>query len=233
MKRSEINNIMKSAVSFFNDCKFYLPEFAFWTLNEWREKGEEIHEILENKLGWDITDYGRGDFQNFGLIHFTIRNGNIKKIAGGGKPYCEKIMIIEEEQIIPMHHHYQKIEDIINRGGGLLMIQLYNTTKDDTLADSPITFFQDGIENNLKAGSIVELNPGDSITIKPEHFHKFWAKKGTGKVLIGEVSTVNDDYRDNVFIEDISRFSEIEEDEEPYYLLYDDYENFLDFEEIE
>ena len=72
MKRSEINKIMENAVQFLKEQKFYLPKFAFWSVEEWRSKGEEVNEIMENQLGWDITDFGRGEFKRFGLILFTI-----------------------------------------------------------------------------------------------------------------------------------------------------------------
>ena len=136
-------------------------------------------------------------------------------------------MIVKEGQITPMHHHYQKTEDIINRGGGILSIQLYNVTKDDKLADTPIVVSMDGTKKRFKTGEIVELTPGGSITLTQNIYHKFWAKRGNGKVLIGEVSTVNDDRTDNKFIEKIGRFSDIEEDVEPLHLLCNDYEKYL------
>lgn len=34
---------------------------------EWAEKGDEIREIRDNMLGWDITDFGQGDFEKTGL----------------------------------------------------------------------------------------------------------------------------------------------------------------------
>lgn len=152
----------------------------------------------------------------------------MKDIPKGGKPYCEKIMIVEDGQIIPMHYHYSKIEDIINRGGGILMIQLYNPTKDgQSLADTPVRVSIDGVRKTFEAGSVVELTPGESISLPYKLYHKFWAKEGYGKVLVGEVSSVNDDYIDNKFLDEIKRFIEIEEDEEPLYLLYDDYKNYL------
>ncbi|MBD3213712.1 MAG: D-lyxose/D-mannose family sugar isomerase [Candidatus Lokiarchaeota archaeon] len=228
MKRSKINDVMRQAVDFFEEQRFFLPEFAFWKLEDWRSRGEEIKEIIDNQLGWDITDYGSGNFSDFGLIHFTLRNGNFADIPKGAKPYCEKVMIMEEGQVIPMHHHNQKIEDIINRGGGILSIQLYNTTIDNKLAETPVVVFCDGIKKELESGSVVNLKPGDSITIEPEHYHKFWCKEGSGRILIGEVSSVNDDYRDNVFLKEIERFTKIEEDEDPLYLLYDDYGKFLE-----
>ena len=42
-------------------------------------------------------------------------------------------------------------------------------------------------------------------------------------MLIGEVSTVNDDRTDNTFLDPIGRFSEIEEDVAPIHLLVSDY----------
>lgn len=229
MKRSEINKVMKEALIFLQDNKFHLPSFAFWTISDWKNKGIEIKEIVNNRLGWDITDYGRGDFRKNGLIHFTIRNGNLKDLSKRGKPYCEKIMIIYEEQTIPLHHHYEKIEDIINRGGGILVIKLFNTTKNDELDQSQVKITMDGVENYVNAGSIIELQPGESVTLTPKHYHEFWAKKGEGKVLVGEVSSINDDYIDNKFYEYIKRFGDIEEDEKPLYLLHIDYEKYVNF----
>ena len=46
---------------------------------------------------------------------------------------------------------------------------------------------------------------------------------GSGSELIGEVSQCNDDKIDNRFYEDIGRFPKIEEDEEPYRLLCNEY----------
>jgi D-lyxose ketol-isomerase len=42
-------------------------------------------------------------------------------------------------------------------------------------------------------------------------------------VLLGEVSTCNDDKNDNRFYEDLGRFPTLEEDEEPYRLLCTEY----------
>ena len=227
MKRSEINKIMRDALKFFEEQKFYMPKYAYWKIEDWKKKGEEIREIIDNHLGWDITDFGSGDFSKIGLLHFTIRNGNIKDILQGGKPYCEKIMILEDGQSLPMHYHYSKIEDIINRGGGILMIQLYNPTEDSQLADTKVSVSIDGVSKTYEAGSIVELSPGESITLQNKIYHNFKAKEGHGKVLIGEVSSVNDDYVDNKFLEEAKRFGKIEEDEEPLYLMYDDYKKFI------
>jgi len=227
MKRSEINSIIIEAIDFIKRQKFYLPKFAYWSIEEWKMKGKEIQEILDVQLGWDITDYGSGDFYKMGLTHFTIRNGKTFYVEKGGKDYCEKIMIIQEGQQLPMHFHYNKMEDIINRGGGTLMVQVYNSTDKNEFSSSEVIVSIDGELRKLAPGVIIELSPGESITIPPKLFHKFWVKEKNGKILIGEVSRVNDDIGDNFYIERIGRFPEIEEDTEPKYLLCSDYKKFL------
>lgn len=224
MKRSEINRLMLDAIDFFNENKFYLPKFAYWKIGDWKKKGEEVKEIIDCQLGWDISDFGKGIFHEFGLILFTIRNGDLKTLT---KNYCEKVMIVNEGQTTPMHYHFKKQEDIINRAGGSLNVQVYNKTEDDQLADTPVSVVIDGIKKTVKAGGVICLTPGESIFLPSYIYHTFWAKKGTRKVLIGEVSSVNDDRFDNYFLKNVGRFAEIEEDEEPLYLLCSDYEKYL------
>ncbi len=65
------------------------------------------------------------------------------------------------------------------------------------------------------------LEPGESITLPTRQYHKFWGEGS--RVLVGEVSNVNDDNIDNRFYEPVGRFPDIEEDEEPLYLLCNDY----------
>ncbi len=222
MKRSELNEIMKNAVEFINEMNFKLPPFAFWSPEEWAQKGHDYDEIRDNMLGWDITDFGYGDYRKIGLLMFTIRNGNFndKKYI---KPYAEKLLIVEEEQITPFHFHWSKMEDIINRGGGNLLVQVYNSTKDEQFADTPVTVSVDGRSYEVEAGGIIRIKPGESITLPSGQYHKFWGEKGTGKILLGEVSKVNDDRVDNRFYETTGRFPKIEEDEKPLYLLGNEY----------
>ncbi|HHV80576.1 TPA: D-lyxose/D-mannose family sugar isomerase [bacterium] len=222
MKRSEINKILKESLSFVEMMNFHLPPFAHWSLDDWKSKGEEYDEIRDNMLGWDITDFGRGDFYREGLVLFTIRNGNLN-IKKYKKPYAEKILIVREEQITPFHFHWSKMEDIINRGGGTVLIQLYNSTEDGDLADTPVLISMDGRNYTAPAGTTVRLTPGESITLFPGVYHKFWGEKGKGFTLLGEVSSVNDDNIDNRFLEKTGRFPEIEEDEPPFRLLAIDY----------
>lgn len=223
MKRSEINRIMREAIALLEERRWALPPFAFWTPAEWKKKGHESDEIRRNGLGWDITDFGKGDFDRFGLFLFTVRNGNPAD-PNALKTYCEKVMIVREDQLTPMHFHWSKTEDIINRGGGNLLLELWNATDDEAgLAKTPILVSADGVQKRLKAGSLVRLTPGESITLGPRLYHKFWGDPGCGTVLIGEVSKVNDDAKDNRFHEPIGRFPEIEEDEPPLHLLCNEY----------
>ncbi len=223
MKRSEINHLLQQACDFFKGMNYHLPPFAFWSPEDWKTKGPEYREIRDNQLGWDLTDFGSGDFHKCGLLLFTVRNGNMTD-PRYDKPYAEKAMIVEPDQITPMHFHASKMEDIINRGGGELIIQLYNADEHDKLADTPVTVFSDGRVYQVPAGSEVRLTPGESVTLKSRCYHTFRAEGA--KTFVGEVSKVNDDSLDNYFFNPVGRFPEVEEDEAPLYLMGIDYDKF-------
>jgi len=222
MKRSKINAILKETIDFLNKMNFKLPPFAYFTPEEWKNKGQEYDEIRNSMLGWDITDYGHGDYEKIGLFLFTFRNGNLKD-KDNKKTYAEKLLISKENQYSPMHFHWNKMEDIINRGGGNLMIEVYNATDKEGLADTPVTVTIDGCKKTVPAGTVLRLTPGESITLPPYQYHAFWAEEGHGTALIGEVSMVNDDNADNRFFEPQGRFPSIEEDEAPLYPLCNEY----------
>jgi D-lyxose ketol-isomerase len=223
MKRSEINVIMQEANEFLHQMKFNLPPFAYWDLDEWYEKGDEVYDIIQLSLGWDITDFESYDFSNVGLFLFTLRNGVPGNLMGCvGKVYCEKILIVGENQLTPLHFHWKKTEDIINQGGGKLTLQLYNVDRNENLIQTDVKICVDGSKRFKKAGHHLELNPGESVTLPPYCYHNIWGVDD--RVLVGEVSTVNDDQNDNRFYEKRGRFPDIEEDEPPLCLLVSDYE---------
>lgn len=225
MKRSEINRIILQADGFIHEHGFHLPPFAYWTPDEWRAKGPDVTEIVDKRLGWDITDFGQGNFARIGLFLFTIRNGDPANLqTGKGKLYAEKLLIVDVDQVTPFHFHWLKTEDIINRGGGKLMISLYNATPDAQFDDTPVTVSTDGVMRTVPAGGVITLAPGESITLPPYCYHKFWGAES--RVLVGEVSTVNDDSTDNRFFDPLGRFPAIEEDEAPVYLLVSDYDRY-------
>lgn len=226
MRRSQVNEIIGEAVAFLAAQRFFLPPFAFWQPAQWRERSDLITEILERGLGWDITDFGLGRFGEQGLTLFTLRNGDREHLGSSrSEVYAEKALIVEKEQITPLHFHWVKTEDIINRGGGKLALQLFNAAVDDGVAGSAVHVRLNSIPRRLRAGEVVLLEPGDSIRLTPRLYHAFWAEDE--RVLVGEVSSVNDDATDNRFYEDVGRFPTIEEDEPPARLLVGDYERLL------
>ena len=134
-----------------------------------------------------------------------------------------KLMVVQENQITPMHFHWNKMEDIINCGGGNLMIKLYNSTADEQLSDTDVLVSLDGVQHTFPAGYVVTLHPGESITLTKGLDHRFWGEEGKGTVLVREVSMCNDDNADNRFYDPVGRFPTIEEDEPPFRLLCNEY----------
>ncbi len=224
MKRSEINLLIRKSIAFFQEMNFYLPPWAYWEPGQWKNQIKICSEIIDHKLGWDLTDFGQGVFREKGLILFSLRNG----IPGKSKKtYAEKIMIVEEMQETPMHFHWNKTEDIINRGGGNLVLELSQSNESEELSPDIIELKVDGISRTLTAKGLVTLTPGESICLEPGLYHRFFGEKGKGRVLVGEVSSVNDDNNDNRFYDPVGRFPKIIEDEDPLHLLVSDYQRFI------
>ena len=223
MKRSEINNYIRDAEAFFASYQFRLPPFGCWTPDQWNAAGREANEIRDRHLGWDLTDFGTGDFEHHGLLLFTVRNGDAAD-PHALKCYAEKIMIVRESQVTPWHFHWSKVEDIINRGGGDLVIELAWSTPDEKgLEDREVEASCDGVLQKVEGRGKVTLKTGESITLPPKLYHKFYGAAGKGTVLVGEVSKTNDDNADNCFLENVGRFPDIKEDQPPYRLLCNEY----------
>lgn len=228
MKRSEINQRIIWAKNLLDKNNIKLPVFGSWELDEWKEKKCLINRIKKTMLGWDVTDFGSNDFNSTGAVLFTIRNGNIDE-KDCGTPYAEKVILMKEGQVLPLHFHFSKIEDIINRGGGVLILQLYHSKEDGSIDENKdITVFCDGISKTVKAGESIEILPGNSITLTPYVYHRFIAKEDAGDLVVGEVSKINDDNEDNRFAkENANRFSEIIEDEKILHPLCNEYDKVL------
>jgi D-lyxose ketol-isomerase len=228
MERTQINEILEESDRFIRSFGYVLPPFAYWSPEEMRTRtAGDAALVLANRLGWDITDYGQGRFDELGLFLFTVRNGSADDLARGqGMLYPEKIMISRQDQLSPMHRHNIKAEDIINRGGGKLVLEQFASAVDGSVdPDATVSVLTDGVVRTFEAGGRLALDPGESVTLMPGVWHAFWGEGGD--LLIGEVSTVNDDLTDNVFREPIGRFSSIIEDTAPRHLLVSDYDNWL------
>ena len=227
MKRSEVNDIIRQGDAFIRSFGYVLPPFAYWSPQQLLDNTRGGSGILRGNLGWDITDFGSGRFGELGLFLFTVRNGVPEDLAHGrGMVYAEKIMIAKRGQVTPMHRHNIKSEDIINRGGGKLVLELFMARPDGSIdEEAEVQVTCDGSPRTLKPGSLLKLEPGESVTLHTNVWHAFW---GEGEdVLIGEVSTVNDDRTDNVFRDPIGRFASIDEDVQPSHLLVSDYDSWL------
>ena len=226
MKRSQINYVIEKAKERLDEYKITLPMFGYWTVEDWKEHKGEIGRIKERMLGWDVTDYGTDDFYRRGAVLFTIRNGD-KNDKLNKAPYAEKYIIMDDsrEQEIPLHYHISKTEDIINRAGGVLVVELYHEAKEGGLdKERDVDVYMDGVKRTFAAGEKIFVTPGNSITIEPYVYHRFYAECGKGMLIVGEVSKVNDDNNDNVFLDDDLRFCPIEEDEPKVHPLVNEYD---------
>ena len=89
--------------------------------------------------------------------------------------------MMKEGQILPNHFHKQKTEDIINRGGGILLIRVFNSLPDGSVdRTGPVRILTDGIERTVPAGTDVEITRGNSMTIYPGLYHLFMPKPRSG-----------------------------------------------------
>ena len=214
MKRSEINKALKELEAMCAQEHCYLPPFCHFTPEAWESKGHEYDEVRDCMLGWDITDYGQGDFDHFGFSLITIRNGNRAMPDKYPKVYAEKLLYLREGQYAPNHFHWFKTEDIINRGGGNVLIRVYNRLPNEEIDyESDVEVHTDGKSYTVPAGTQIRLKPGESIFVYQGLYHDFSVEPGTGPVLLGEVSQCNDDNTDNRFNPPVGRFPKIEEDE--------------------
>lgn len=215
MKRSAINAALTEARATCAAHQFKLPRWADWTLADHRANAEQSRFLTERQIGWDVTDFGSGDFARRGLALLCIRNGIQGDVAE--RPYAEKLLFVGEDQETPFHCHKVKLEDIIVRGGGNLMVEF--------TAQGSIPGWEqpriDGLAVDPFAGPI-RITPGNSITIPRGLQHRFYGEVGHGPVFVAEVSQCNDDRGDNFFLEPLGRFSTVAEDETVLWPLWNE-----------
>ena len=180
MKRSQINEI-------------YLEAAACFARHGW---------ALPPQPRWDITDFGLGNFEHFGLVLINLAEE---------PEYCEKLMYARARQTTPLHTHKRKKEDIICRHGSLVL-ELWSGHPEKTERGAGFSVRINGSLRTCCSGETLTLQAGERITLTPGIYHAFWACGAD--CIIGEVSTANDDANDNFFVNpDIGRFPEVEEDE--------------------
>lgn len=226
MKRSLVDANIDWAIEACERLHCALPEFAYWTAEDWKAQGDSTAYMQKVAMGWDVTDYDSNDFDNIGAVLLTLRNGDVTN-KESGIVYCEKYIAMKAGQNLPCHFHYFKTEDIINRAGGTLRVYCWNSTsKEDGYQkdlESDVHVVCDGQPVTVKAGGYVDVKVGNSITLTPYVYHSFSAVKEDGDLIVGEVSRVNDDANDNHFNPYVD-FKKIEEDVTAKYRLCGGYQ---------
>lgn len=218
LTRSAVEHSVATAQLVFQHFNLVLPAFSRWLVDDWNEAGPEYDEVRDCMLGWDVTDFGSGDFTRIGRTLFTLRNGKLGS-ARYPKSYAEKLILDPEGQRAPAHFHRTKREDIINRGGGNIIVQLTLAGADNRPAKGSLTVAVDGGAKKIASGESIRLGPGESLCIPPRTIHQFWGEEGhglridgIGYTVSGEVSSVCDDLNDNFFLDDMTRFPALHED---------------------
>lgn len=178
MKRSEINALVRDATACFEEHGWAMPP----------------------EPRWDVTDFGLGDMEKWGLVLLNLAEE---------PEYCEKLMYAKEGMVTPAHYHKRKKEDIICRWG-VLGIQVWSGDPVDTSGE-PFSLKINGEIKEVLSGDMHALEAGERVTLEPGAHHEF--SPASPEVILGEVSTANDDRNDNFFVNpNIGRFPEIEED---------------------
>lgn len=180
MKRSDVNRIVERATRFFAEGGWTLPPSP----------------------RWDVTDFGLGNFNKWGLVLVNLAEE---------QEYCEKLMYARKNQVTPVHSHRNKKEDIICRKG-VLMIQVWHHRPDLPAPTPTFRLKRNGTWQTVQNSDTLRLEAGERVTLPPGIWHEFYPL--SEECIIGEVSTANDDQHDNFFLNPaIGRFSDIEEDE--------------------
>ena len=63
MKRSQIKALIQEAEGFIHQHGFKLPPFGYFSPQEWAAQLAQTQLIRQNQMGWDITDFGLGQFE--------------------------------------------------------------------------------------------------------------------------------------------------------------------------
>ncbi len=208
--------MIKDAELLFELNGFRLPPFAYLMPSEWLTKSASYSELRHNGLGWMCTDFGA---DHGAVIRFILRRGD-PEAEKYRKPYSEEIFMCRKGTSVPPHCHLSRMQDIVNRGGGVLTVRILGTRK----GMENVTLRKDGFTFTVHQYGLVKLCEGESLTIPAGCIHEICADGDD--VAVSEISTfmciTSDDY---FTVRKPARSLKLEEDEPPYRLLISDYKN--------
>ena len=107
-------------------------------------------------------------------------------------------------------------------------MEVWQADENNQLTDREFSLSVDGMKRKFSPGDKLIIHPGESVCLEPYLAHCFYGEKGFGPVMVGEVSSVNDDSADNCFIGGQPRFDNIIEDEDIAFYLASDYNKLLE-----
>jgi D-lyxose ketol-isomerase len=211
MKRSFMDARIEAMLTMCERCGARLPPFALWREEDYRADPAAAARIFEGGLGWSVVEFQPDQFAELGLTLFTLRMADWRQLSHGrGRLYAEKALLVEAGQRTPHHYHIVKSEDIINRGGAKLVVELFKVDRGGAPLKEKLRVLKDVKSLELSPGAHVTLEPGESLTLEPFVAHAFWAEGGA--TLGGEVSLANDDRTDNYFLSALPPPAPVDED---------------------
>lgn len=111
-----------------------------------------------------------------------------------------------------MNRNVVEEEDIINRGGGKMVMELLNQRNDGRVEEEKeVNVEKDGRIVKKKEGENMKIKKGERVKIMKGNWKDLWGEGGD--VMIGEVQNVNEDMKENILREKIGRLQDIEEKE--------------------
>ena len=224
LTRAQIESSIAEAAEVFASFGLKLPPWAMDTTEVWDQRAGDPawDQVRDCMLGWDVTDFGSGRFEEIGRVLFTVRNGRLND-SRYPKAFAQKYLFDPEHQRAPAHFHLSKNEDICCLAGGNILVELCKADDNNQRSDERFQVAVDGVYRELGPGDTVRLKPGMSVNIPPRTIHQFWGEEGTGLTISSEVSSVCDDVKDNFFLDPAERFPGITEDAERVHYLCNEY----------
>ena len=167
MKRSEINRLIEDALKFFQEMHFKLPPLGYLDTGAMEQAGGIVRGSGNESVGMGPHGFWYREFQcgRVAAFHPSKRESATRPEALCGKNH-------DRPGGTGDPHAFStgpKMEDIINRGGGNLMIQLYPSDREGGFAKKSFQVSLDGLKRELKPRRLGQVAAGR------EHHADPWA----------------------------------------------------------